>query len=95
MNAGERSVDVYAGIDVFGRGTFGGGGLSCDLACAEIKKAGVSCAVFAPGWIFEDEAFEDKSKFDANLERFWQQFSCFRAAPVAGLPFRTSFNAGE
>lgn len=95
MNAGERAVDVYAGIDVFGRETFGGGGWTCDVATAEIKKAGVSCAVFAPGWVFEDEQFEDKSKFDYNLGRFWHQFECFRSAPLSGLPFCTSFDAGR
>jgi endo-beta-N-acetylglucosaminidase D len=94
MNAGERKCDVYAGIDVFGRNTFGGGGLTCDVACAAIKSAGVSTAIFAPGWVFEDDQF-DNAAFDANSVRFWSQFRCFKGEAVTGLPFCTSFDAGR
>lgn len=40
--AGERQHDVYMGIDAFGRGTFGGGGLDCKVAVAAAQRAGKS-----------------------------------------------------
>ena len=39
--AGTRHPDVYMGIDVFGRSTFGGGGFSCDVAAAAARLGGV------------------------------------------------------
>ena len=45
-----RRWDVYMGIDVFGRNTYGGGGYDCDKALEVIRNAGVSAALFAPGW---------------------------------------------
>ena len=35
--AGERSTDVYVGIDVFGRGCYGGGGFnSCKVSMIQV-----------------------------------------------------------
>jgi hypothetical protein len=31
------------GIDVFGRGTYGGGGWQCEVALKSIRDAGISC----------------------------------------------------
>ncbi len=36
--AGARRFDVYTGIDVFGRDTFGGGGYNCNRATDVIAK---------------------------------------------------------
>lgn len=47
--------DVYMGIDVFGRGTWGGGGFDVDKALGKIARAGVSAALFAPSWTMEDQ----------------------------------------
>ncbi len=33
INAGERHRDVFVGIDVFGRGCFGGGGFNTCEVC--------------------------------------------------------------
>lgn len=49
-SSSSRRWDVYAGIDVFGRNTYGGGGYSCDKALEAIRQAGLSAAIFAPGW---------------------------------------------
>lgn len=38
--AGQRAWDVYMGIDAFGRGTFGGGGLKCNVAIEAALGAG-------------------------------------------------------
>ncbi|CAK7325921.1 unnamed protein product [Dovyalis caffra] len=51
--AGDRKFDVYMGIDVFGRNTFGGGQWNTNVALDVIKKANVSAAIFAPGWLYE------------------------------------------
>ncbi|MCL7046274.1 hypothetical protein MKW94_021153, partial [Papaver nudicaule] len=48
--AGERKYDVYMGIDVFGRNTFGGGQWTTYIALDVLKKDDVSAAIFAPGW---------------------------------------------
>jgi mannosyl-glycoprotein endo-beta-N-acetylglucosaminidase len=45
-----RRWDVYMGIDCFGRNTYGGGGWQCNTALEAIRHAGLSAALFAPGW---------------------------------------------
>ena len=47
--AGKRSHDVYAGVDVFGRGTYGGGGMDTAKAVREARAVEISSAIFAPG----------------------------------------------
>ena len=47
--------DVYVGVDVWGRGSFSGGGYNTYKALEQIAKQGLSCALFAPGWVFEHE----------------------------------------
>lgn len=49
----QRNFDVFAGIDVWGRGTYGGGGFECAKALRLIREAQLSAALFAPGWTFE------------------------------------------
>ncbi len=39
--AGDRKHDVYMGEDVFGRGTYGGGGMGCDAALTAAVAAGM------------------------------------------------------
>ena len=57
----ERSpYDVYAGIDCFGRGTFGGGGMKCGEAVSAILEADLSIALFACAWAYEN--FHSRSK---------------------------------
>ena len=38
--AGARKHDVYMGVDVFGRNTYGGGGMTCNVALAAARSAG-------------------------------------------------------
>ena len=40
--AGARKRDVYMGVDVFGRNTYGGGGMSCNIALTAAKSAGLT-----------------------------------------------------
>ncbi|PNT74402.1 hypothetical protein BRADI_1g14127v3 [Brachypodium distachyon] len=51
--AGERKYDVYMGIDVFGRNSYGGGQWNTNVALDLLKKDDISTAIFAPGWIYE------------------------------------------
>ena len=48
---------MYVGVDVFGRGCYGGGGFHCDQAIKEIVRDRrgkiLSIAIFAPGWTHE------------------------------------------
>ncbi|KAA8498207.1 Cytosolic endo-beta-N-acetylglucosaminidase [Porphyridium purpureum] len=95
-----RSQDVFMGIDVFGRGTYGGGGFNTPETLALVHMHGLSCAIFAPGWTHEcatdTGATEDSS--EARERVFWieigkrvpQRASILRAA----LPFSTNFDLG-
>ena len=42
------------GADCSGRGTYGGGGFDCDVALKVVRRAGVSAALFAPGYVLEE-----------------------------------------
>ncbi|CAM9372688.1 unnamed protein product, partial [Discosporangium mesarthrocarpum] len=55
LEAEGRRFDVYMGIDVFGRGTWGGGGMDSCKAREPLFPAGVSAALFAPAWTMEDQ----------------------------------------
>lgn len=53
--AGNRACDVYAGIDVFGRGRLCySDGFGCVVGCQHAADAGVSIGLFAPGWTLEN-----------------------------------------
>ncbi|KAJ3113519.1 hypothetical protein HDU96_003301 [Phlyctochytrium bullatum] len=67
--AGPRRGDVFTGIDVWGRNTYGGGGFNVHKALRIIAQAGTSVALFAPGWTHE--AFE-KDMFSTIEARFWR-----------------------
>ena len=92
--AGSRSSDVYFGIDVFGRGTYGGGGMDCDKAIARCPSNNVSCALFAPVWTYEN--FRDK--YHEIDDVFWGKIrdSAYEKTrpAIASLPFFTTFDRG-
>lgn len=55
--AGERVHDVFMGVDVYGRGTFGGGQWHTnDAVETAVVQHQLSSAVFAPGWTASPEA---------------------------------------
>eukprot|EP01127_Copromyxa_protea_P001387 TRINITY_DN1139_c0_g2_i1.p1 TRINITY_DN1139_c0_g2~~TRINITY_DN1139_c0_g2_i1.p1 ORF type:complete len:726 (-),score=155.78 TRINITY_DN1139_c0_g2_i1:11-2188(-) len=72
--AGSRKSEVYAGIDIFGRNTFGGGGYdtckALDVICSESKRCSVG--LFAPAWTFEVHAKDDRLLFDKHEEKYWE-----------------------
>ncbi|KAG8501382.1 hypothetical protein CXB51_003466 [Gossypium anomalum] len=93
--AGDRKFDVYMGIDVFGRGTFGGGQWTTNVALDVIKKEDVSAAVFAPGWVYETKQPPD---FQTAQNRWWalveKSWGIVQNYPKV-LPFYSNFDQGR
>lgn len=87
IEAVSRRYDVYMGIDTFGRGTWGGGGLDVDVALGKIRRAGVSAALFAPSWTMEKNTHgggkvspgqswrEVERELEGVDEKFWGKIS--------------------
>lgn len=67
-----RVRDVWVGIDVWGRGNPGGGGLNSIYALDKIRKYNLSAAIFAPGWTHENFG---PSTFDKLEVIFWAQLA--------------------
>ncbi|KAL5488469.1 hypothetical protein ACEPAI_6587 [Sanghuangporus weigelae] len=63
--------DVYIGIDVWGRGSHGGGGLGSFRAAEHIDPTGLglSIALFGPAWTWES----DEGKEGWNWEKWWER----------------------
>ncbi|XP_048446369.1 cytosolic endo-beta-N-acetylglucosaminidase 1 isoform X2 [Pyrus x bretschneideri] len=92
--AGNRKYDVYMGIDVFGRGTFGGGQWNTSVALDVLKKDDVSTAIFAPGWIYETK---QPPNFQIAQNHWWslveKSWGVVQNYPKV-LPFYTNFDQG-
>ncbi|KAJ8484629.1 hypothetical protein OPV22_017114 [Ensete ventricosum] len=92
--AGERRFDVYMGIDVFGRGTFGGGQWNTNAALDVLKKHDISATIFAPGWVYETNQEPD---FETAQNRWWglveQSWGILQNYPKV-LPFYSNFDQG-
>lgn len=69
--AGDRRYDVFVGIDVWGRGTYGGGEFKTYTAIQQIQAHGLSIAIFAPGWTFEKNE-SSRIGFELREEWFWR-----------------------
>lgn len=93
--AGDRKYDVYMGIDVFGRNTYGGGQWNTNVALDVIKKNDVSAAIFAPGWVYETKQPPD---FQTAQNLWWslveKSWGITQNYPKA-LPFYTNFDQGH
>ncbi|XP_027110733.1 cytosolic endo-beta-N-acetylglucosaminidase 1-like isoform X1 [Coffea arabica] len=93
--AGDRRFDVYMGIDVFGRNTYGGGEWTTNVALDVIKNDDVSAAIFAPGWVYETKQPPD---FQTAQNRWWglveQSWGISLKYPQA-LPFYSNFDQGH
>lgn len=53
IQAGQRKDKVFVGIDVWGRGQYGGGQENTYLALQAIKKQEMSVAIFGQAWTYE------------------------------------------
>ncbi|KAG5558046.1 hypothetical protein RHGRI_008075 [Rhododendron griersonianum] len=93
--AGDRKFDVYVGIDIFGRGTYGGGQWNTNVALDVIKSGNVSAALFAPGWVYETKQPPD---FATAQNRWWslveKSWGIMQSYPLV-LPFYSNFDQGR
>ncbi|XP_059669303.1 cytosolic endo-beta-N-acetylglucosaminidase 1-like [Cornus florida] len=93
--AGDRKFDVYMGIDVFGRGTYGGGQWNTNVALDVLKKDDVSAAIYAPGWVYETKQPPD---FQTAQNHWWslveKSWGILQNYPRA-LPFYSNFDQGH
>ncbi|KAF5337381.1 hypothetical protein D9611_002993 [Ephemerocybe angulata] len=74
--------DIYVGIDVWGRGSHGGGGFGSYRALDHIapQTLGLSCALFAQGWTWETE----ENNPGWNWDSFWNYDSSLWVGPASG-----------
>ncbi|OWF35240.1 cytosolic endo-beta-N-acetylglucosaminidase-like [Mizuhopecten yessoensis] len=89
-----RAMDVYVGVDVFGRGCLGGGGFNTVEALTAIRQHNMSAAIFAMGWVYETQG---EANFLQNENRFWRLLHHLlpvRVLASSYLPFSTSFCQG-
>ncbi|KAJ8251742.1 hypothetical protein GJAV_G00224940 [Gymnothorax javanicus] len=88
-----RHTDIYVGVDVFARGDVVGGKFDTYKALELIRKHGFSTAIFAPGWVYEQN---NKNEFRLNQDRFWGLLYDFLYLhrPSTPLPFVSSFCQG-
>uniref|UniRef100_A0A1I7ZTW0 Mannosyl-glycoprotein endo-beta-N-acetylglucosaminidase n=1 Tax=Steinernema glaseri TaxID=37863 RepID=A0A1I7ZTW0_9BILA len=90
--AGDRLHDVFAGVDCFGRGCYGGGQWNCRLALKAIQNEDLSCALFAPGWIAE--CFPKRCIVQQSL-KFWNPLSGYvPCRSISAREFSTRFRTG-
>ncbi|KAH0629382.1 hypothetical protein JD844_011431 [Phrynosoma platyrhinos] len=90
--ADDRRIDVYVGVDVFGRGDVVSGGFDTNKSLRMIREQGLSVAIFAPGWVYEHLGPKD---FLNNEDKFWARLSeLLPMHSIGSLPFCTSFNLG-
>ncbi|TKY47580.1 Cytosolic endo-beta-N-acetylglucosaminidase 2 [Spatholobus suberectus] len=93
--ASDRKFDVYMGIDVFGRNTYGGGQWNVNVALDVLRKDDVSAAIFAPGWVYETKQAPD---FETAQNSWWglveKSWGVMRNFPGV-LPFYTNFDQGR
>lgn len=72
----KRLADIYVGVDVWGRGSHGGGGFGSSRALAHISpnSLGLSAAIFGQAWSWEtqqDEAGWTWERWWARERRLW------------------------
>ncbi|KAG6840953.1 hypothetical protein C0991_003013 [Blastosporella zonata] len=74
--------DIYMGVDVWGRGSHGGGGFGSYKAITHIApdSLGLSVALFGQGWTWESE--QDKPGW--NWDKWWEYDRKLWVGPVSG-----------
>ncbi|CAO3638153.1 unnamed protein product [Cunninghamella echinulata] len=65
---GKSGNDVYFGVDVWGRKTYGGGNFNSYKGVQAAYKDGLSSAIFAPAWTYENFGSQ---KFEIMDRKFW------------------------
>ncbi|KAJ3508430.1 hypothetical protein NMY22_g16622 [Coprinellus aureogranulatus] len=74
--------DIYMGVDVWGRGSHGGGGFGLYRALDHVSplNLGLSVALFAQGWTWENE----ENNPGWNWAQFWDTDSRLWVGPASG-----------
>ncbi|KZV80879.1 hypothetical protein EXIGLDRAFT_732135 [Exidia glandulosa HHB12029] len=90
------TLDIYTGIDIWGRGTHGGGGFKSHWALDHIRAAGTSTALFAPAWTWEsqEERWTQEQGGGGGWEGWWARERRFwigdrdrgKTPPGTGVP---------
>ncbi|CAD6230850.1 GSCOCG00006846001-RA-CDS [Cotesia congregata] len=89
-----RALDIYVGIDVWGRGCPGGGGFNSKEAVEIIREYNLSVAIFASSWTYEN--FKGQT-FELLEDIFWAQLTPYMYIHVPiydNEVFSTSFSHG-
>ncbi|GAA5974606.1 hypothetical protein JCM5350_001215 [Sporobolomyces pararoseus] len=89
-----RPKQICFGIDVFGRGTYGGGGFQSWRALEAIRSAGAefyerySAALFAPGWTVESEDLQNSVKTKEDYGKWLQDelYLWSNGSPTPSVP---------
>ncbi|XP_012086781.1 cytosolic endo-beta-N-acetylglucosaminidase 1 isoform X1 [Jatropha curcas] len=93
--SGDRKFDIYMGIDVFGRNTYGGGQWNTNVALELLKEDNVSAAIFAPGWVYETKQPPDfrtaQNCWWGLVEKAWGITNNYPKI----LPFYSNFDQGH
>ena len=76
----KQLCDIFVGVDVWGRGQHGGGGMSCYKALTHIDPEflGLSTALFGHAWTWESE--QDKPGWD--WDAWWKYERIFWIGPM-------------
>lgn len=92
--AGQRNRDVFVGVDIFGRGVYGGGGYDSHKAADCASGAKLSIAIFAPGWTSEcvgNGCRENFQRHDAHMWSKMQDIWTTKYLELDTLPVWTCF----
>lgn len=93
LRAGSRQYDVYVGVDVWGRGCYGGGKFNTDKAVKVSREVALSVAIFGFGWTHESSI--KGMKFFEVERMFWAKIWPHLYIHVPNsIPFATTFNPG-
>jgi hypothetical protein len=85
-------TSVYFGVDVFGRGSFGGGQFNSHVGVQAARNAGFSVAIFAPGWT--TECFANTRECVSNHDKLFRQMTHILYPHRISRSFKTNFSIG-
>ena len=100
LKLGRRPSEVFMGVDVWDRGTYGGGGFTTNVAIRAAFDSGCSTAIFAPGFLHEKL---ESANFQQNNLEYWrlvqecitQKAGHSQYPPIINsLPLYSSFSKG-
>ncbi|KAI6190932.1 Mannosyl-glycoprotein endo-beta-N-acetylglucosaminidase [Aphelenchoides bicaudatus] len=85
-------TDIYFGVDIFGRGSFGGGQFNSHIAVQAARNYGFSVALFAPGW--STECFTETKDWFCDHKKLFSPMSDTLYPHRARRSFHADFSTG-